>query len=252
MAALRGEESPVIIIQNDYPDGMISPRRDGHPSTFSHGFLIRRNLVELEIRFSYIHTSLPPETENDSRGFEGYLDLKAVERQLGEGLLIGDVFTVEVDGDPEAEEIQVLDIGRTLFPFSPTGSADAISSVFAFREENGANQIYYRGISDFFYDREHNMEYLFISHGDSEAYYSSEGEAGASISDAPEGGAVLLNDLKKGGVVVIEFSVLPDADHMPERTWNKNYERRIIEIIRVYADGELIITVANGVGVDLI
>jgi hypothetical protein len=252
MAVLRGEESPVIMIQNDYPESMINPGRDGNPSTFSHGFLIRRNLVELEIRFSYIHNSPPPETENDSRGFKGYIDLKTVERHLGEDLLVRDVFTVEVVGEAEAEEIQVIDIGRTLFPFSPTGSADTISSVFAFREENDGDLSYYRGFSDFFYDREHNMEYLFISHGDSESYYSSGGEGGASISDAPEGGAVLLSDLRKGDVVVVEFSVFPDADHMPERTWNRNYERKIIEIIRVYADGELFITVANTVGVDLI
>jgi hypothetical protein len=252
MAVLREQESPVIMIQNDYPDSMINPGRDGNPSTFSHGFLIRKNLVELEVRFSYIHNSPPPETDNNSRGFEGYLDLKAVERQLGEDLLIRDVFTVRVDGDTEVEEIQVIDIGRTLFPFSPTGSADTIFSVFASREENGDNLSYYRGFSDFFYDREHNMEYLFISHGDSESYYSSGGEEGSSISDAPEGGAVFLTDLRKGDVVVVEFSVFPDADHMPERTWNRNYERKIIEIIRVYADGELFITVANPVGVDLL
>jgi hypothetical protein len=248
MAALRGEESPVHMIQNDYPESMINPGRDGKPSTFAHGFLIRRNLVELEIRFSYIHTSPSPVTDNESRGFDGYLDLKAVEEQLGEDLLIRDVFAVELDGDPEPVEIQVLDIGRSLFPFSPTGSADSISSVFAI----GANQTFYRGISDFFYDREENMEYLVISHGKRESYYSSGGEEGSSISDAPEGGTVLLTDLRKGDVVVVEFSVFPDADHMPERTWNRNYERKIIEIIRVYADGELFLTVANAVGVDLI
>jgi hypothetical protein len=212
---------------------------------------MRKDVLELEIRFSFLHFSPPPETENNLSGFENYMDVGAVEKVIGEDLLVIDVFEAELDGQPVPNTIHVLDLSRSLFPFSPTDSADSISSVYAYIQQ-GDNMSYYRGISDFFYDREYNLDYLFLAHGDNETAFSSGGEAGASITQAPEGGVVVFRNLKIGDVVVIEFSVFPRIDHMPERTWDKNYGRKIIEVVRAYADGELVISVANTVEVDLL
>ena len=253
MAVLKGEENAIEMLQNDYPERLINPDREGRRFTFSHGFVMRRDIVELEIRFSFLHYSPPPGTGENASGFENYLEVESVRNLIGGDLLVKDEYEAEFDDHPSPNTIRILDLSRSITPFSPTDSADSIASVFAYkREENGVNLTYYRGISDFFYDREYNVDYIVIARGDNETMYSSGGEPGATIADAPEGGVVVFSDMKKGDVAVIEFSIFPLIDHMPERTWNKNYGRKIIEVVRAYADGELAISVANTVEVDLI
>ena len=253
LAVVRREPVPVVMLQNEYPERITNIDREGERFSFAHAFFIRRDVAELELRFTLLHSSPPPQIQGNGTdySFENYVDIGILRDYLGVDAVPLDLFEADVDEDPGGSVIHVCDLGLTLQCYSAPGSTGSLSGVFGQLVNGTADPVFLGGVSDFFYEREKNVEYLVVARGEHEdAYSSAEGQK--PIGDAPKGGTVILQDLRKGEMVVVEFTVVPRIEQMPERTWNKNYDREFYQVIRAYADGELIITKANRVKVDLI
>ncbi len=255
IASMRKEKTTVVMLQNDYPPKLIDIEKEGKQMTFSHGFLARRDLVEVEIRFSFLHSSPEPALFNNQTepSFRNYLQVAYLEKYLGGyEWLCADEFETDLEGDKKGNRAHFYDVGRTLHLFSSPSSAGSLASVFGTVAAENGNLTYYRGFSDFFFERKDTIRYLVVSHRGNETSYSSSRSGQGNIADAPKGGTVILHYLKKGDMVVVEFSVEPDRDHLPERAWDPNYNQEILEVIRVYADGELVLTKVNVIEVDLL
>jgi hypothetical protein len=253
LAVIRPEPAPVVLLQNSYPQRITSIEREGERFHFAHAFFVRRDMAELEIRFSLLHSSPMPEIEGNGtdHSFSNYVEIGILRDYLGIDEIPFDQFDAEVDGGPGGCVIRVCDLGRTLQCHSSPGSTDSLWDAFGQFVNGTGDPSFLRGISDFFYEREENVEYLVVARGKDEDSYSSTGGQ-EPIGNAPKGGTVILQDVRKGEMVVVEFSVVPHKEHMPERTWNRNYDREFYQVIRAYADGELIVAKANRVEVDLI
>ncbi len=251
LAITRHEGPPLVMLQNTYPDKLTSITREGKRFSFSYAFFPRRDISELEIRFCLLHSSLTPKmVDNRSKGnFTNYVDIAAFHDYLGANAPV-DRFDVDVDGEPDERKIHVYDLSRAVYPFCASGSADQVYSVFGILETKDGES-FLRGVSDFFYEREKNLEHLAISRGKNESYYEASGLEGSGIGDAPKAGVVILRNVKKGEMVVVEFSVVPHIGNMPERTWSKKYDRQFFQLITAYVDGELVVKKANRIGVDL-
>ncbi len=254
LALTRREASPLVMLQNTFPQKITSIEKEGKRFSFAHSFFARRDISELEIRFCLLHSSPAPKIDGNLTrpGFADYNEVGILREYLGAGDIPVDQFEVAVGDGSEARRLRVYDLGRIIQPFSSSGSTDSIYSVFGVLVAPDGNPVFLRGVSDFFYERERNVEYLVVARGEREDSYSSEGRGGYRIRDAPKGGAVVLKDVKQGEMVLIQFSTVPRIDFMPERTWNKNFDREFYQVIRAYADGELIVAVANRIEVDLI
>lgn len=253
LAMTRHKGPPLVMLQNTYPEELTSIAREGKRFSFAYAFFPRRDISELEIRFSLLHSSPAPEVVGNLSGhdFTHYLDVVALQDYLGVKDIPVDRFDVDVDRDPDGRRIQVYDVSRAVYPFCASGSAGSIYSVFGVLETKEGQPAFLGGVSDFFYGREKNVEHLVVAQGKAEHYYKAGGSEGSTMRDAPKGGVVILKDVKKGEMVVVEFSVVPHIDYMPERTWNRNYGRQFFQVVRAYADGELVIKKANRIGVDL-
>lgn len=253
LAMTRHPGPPLVMLQNTYPGGLTSIAREGERFSFAYSFFPRRDISELEIRFSLLHSSPAPDVMGNRSGhnFTDYLDVVALRDHLGVRDIPVDRFDVDVDRDPEGRRIRAYDVSRAVYPFCAPASTDGVYSVFGVLETKDGETAFLRGVSDFFYRRERNVEHLVVARGKTEMYYKAGGPEGSSMRDAPKGGVVILKDVKKGEMVVVEFSVVPHAEYMPERTWNRNYGRQFFQIVRAYVDGELVVKRANRIGVDL-
>jgi hypothetical protein len=240
-----------VLLQNECPETLTKIEREGKRFTFSHGFLARREVAELEIRISFLHSSPPPKATDDSPNpdFSRYEEISRLKEFVGEANTIVDSFDCTVHEAPNTT-IRVCDLSRTVHLFAGAQVAGSLATVFGQMNPSG-NLTYLRGISDFFYERGANLECLSISQGMNETFYSKAREDPA-VLEAPKGGLVTFTNLQRGEAAVIEFTISPSTDNMPERTWNRNFSRRIYEIVRVYADGELVLTFANEIEVDLL
>jgi hypothetical protein len=255
LALTRHQALPLVMLQNTYPQQITSIEKEGKRFSFAYAFLARRDISQLEIRFCLLHSSPVPEIRGNVTEFDfaDYEDVGILEDYLGVGEAPVDQFEVNLDGEPGAKIMRVYDLSRAIQPFSSPGSTDSIYSVFGVLLAGNGSSTFLRGISDFFYEREMNVEYLVVAQGEREDSYSSgDSHGGSTMEEAPKGGAVILKDVKKGETVMIQFTVVPHIESMPERTWNKNYQREFYQVVRAYADGELIIAKANRVEVNLI
>ena len=254
VASFKKPDVPIVMLQNDYPSRLTSIEKEGKRMVFSYGFLARQNMAELEIRFSVLHPSPDPILSDNETGFSfhNYLDVEFLRSYLGEDdLLSVDEFEAELEGDPKSVAY-IFDIGRSIQPFSSSTSTNLVASVFGYIQGKDGDRSYFRGISDFFYEREDSIEVFIVAHGPNRTSYSGGKGGEHEMKDDLKGGVVTISDVRKGDMVAVEFSLIPSTDHMPERAWSRNYGQRILQVIRVYADGTFVMAKANVIEVDLV
>jgi hypothetical protein len=251
IATLTVQEASVVMLQNDFPSRLTRVDTEGKRMTFAHGFRAGRDLAEIEIRFSILHPSPDPFASDNGSSLDSHPDAEIVEDLLGEGWLITDSIVAEVDEELNGT-LYFCDLGRSIQPFSDSRSTNYLASAFCRIVDKAGEETYFRGVSDFFYDREDTIEHLVVARQGNETSFTSGPSGSTGLTDAPKGGLVTVTDVRKGEMLVVEFSVVPHPDHLPEKAWDPNYGQKVIQVIRVYADGELVLVQINVLEVDLL
>ena len=240
----------VEIIKNKYPTTMKTSIQERH--TFVVNVIARKSFEEVRLKFSCLRKMEPAFMDPNITEEPGVtLDEIAAEitpiktcMSAGKSSPLGfqrEIIEVNINGT--LIEALMYDFGEVIaagqegtdFSFAPT-------SYILWRDEEG-NLTYYQGASDFFLNRNESMESLVISYNDNETTYRSAKETAGTmdtptVAEGPKLGTVKYPKVKKDDRMYVMFAI--NSLSVPEH-------KGMIQVIRVYGDGELIVYVVNSI-----
>ena len=252
-------ESPVVILKNIFPPVLFSQASvtTRERMDFSFSLAARRNIETLEIQYSTL-IQVEPSLKAENTSGES---LRAIAKGISP---IAALLEATENQYVPYEAVEVEGSVRNLryrgifydFPIvrlysDPSTSPEVYTSFLVFENETGI--VYMEGISDFFLNRlggyadiqlpEEDMAKsaiasLRIRRNEDATSYSSSADAPAgwsSMEEAPEFGRVVFSEVKKHDTFSVDFTV--ETPRRPQK-WSA-------QVIRVYADGELVDTLVN-------
>jgi len=255
-------ESPVVILKNIYPSVLFSQASvtTRERMDFSFSLAARRDIETLEIQYITLVQTLPVYMGGDQTGdtleeiAKGISPIGKMIEATENDLVPYQVLSVEGSIRNLSYSGIFLDFPIVRLFNDPSSSGQVYSSFLVF--ENGTDILYFEGISDFFLYRlggfvdvdlpegdedKSAISILRIRKNDDVTSYSSAIGAPSDwlgMEQTPDFGRVVFEDVAKHDTFSIDFTV-----EIPRRPpmWSA-------QVIRVYADGELVDTEVNLVG----
>jgi hypothetical protein len=255
-------ESPVVILKNLYPSILYSQASvtTRERMDFSFSLAARRDIETLEIQYVTLVQTLPVFVGGNQTGdtleeiASGISPIKRMIEATENDLVSNEVLAVEGSIRNLSYSGIFLDFPIIRLFTDTSSSGQVCSSFLVF--ENGSDILYFKGISDFFLyrlggyvdvdlpegdEQKSAISILRIRENDDVTSYSSAIDAPSDwlgMEQTPDFGRVIFEDVVKHDTFSIDFTV-----EIPRRPpmWSA-------QVIRVYADGELVDTEVNLVG----
>jgi hypothetical protein len=257
-------DQPIEIIQNEFPEAM-------GKSTFKFAVVARQKFEDLRIRFTIMWQEplafgdkIDPQKEYNSSStaedvLGNSLKLSWLANQTALLNLEPEKYDLTVDLEGTPTRMVIHDYSAMVDSTSGRESILGSPLIYAAIVDENGEEYYLEGISGFFVNPTDNILSLRISHNDQEQHYTQddqiwEGSGRVPVSEAPTGGILDYSGVDKDD----RFNVVLTAE---PRNSPKGFggdlgsgrkKLAFIEVIRIYADGELygepIINVVEAVG----
>ena len=253
--------SPIYLARNDYPTVFASSEATGEPMVFGFGIISKESLREIEIRYSSLFVTPPPEFEdpafnpNESTPteiMEARRDIRAIKLFLGNVTIPYDVIPITGVVGNKTSRVGftgvVYDFTRTLQLFLDEAVLDNIFEVYAVLKFENGKILYMAGVPDFFYARSRNVRYLSIHYNQNETTYQRRSPLLAEatpVDQAPGYGSLTFRDVKPDDQIFIQMNVEANLYGLPIWVMQSKYRTYLAEYVRVYANGKLEINAFN-------
>ncbi len=251
---LAGErvEDRIVILKNDYPEKLLpqASLTSSERMDFSFGLLARSDFTSLEIQYSILTGEELPSSASTDGSLDGVASsvqvISSLIKETGNQIVPFDRLPVDVKwGDGRLEGL-LLDFPLVRLYTDPSLSSEVRTSFLLLR--NGTDVLYFEGTSDFYFNRlggsfgfllpggtplRSTIDKLRIWRDEEVLSYTSAPVVPAGwldIHESPDFGRVIFQDVRKNERLSVDFTV-----ETPERPAGI-----LVQVIRVYADGELL------------
>ena len=233
----------IEILKNKYPLAIKTAVQERH--TFVVNIIARKPYEEVKLKFSCLGKAKPVFADVNITKKPG-VTLKEIAAQItpiktclsaGSSSPVGYAEeNVEVEVNGTTYEALLMDFGEVIAAGQAVSDLSFAPTCYVLWRDGQGNLTYYQGASDFFLKRNESIESLVVSYNDNETTYRSVKEAAGSlnvptIADAPRLGTVRFEDVEKDDRMYVMFAV--NSLSVPAHTG-------MMEIIRIYGDGELV------------
>lgn len=233
-------EDALLVLGNEYPQALVKRAPAvGLDSELSFSFMATRDFERVELRFSSLYEK---DLDANLSGSISLHELPNIAKVEGYVAALGgdaEVMDEDVELNGTRYRATILDFSRFLEAFNNGSTLATLPLVFAILVK-GDEVRYFEGCPGFFMEAEQNLQYLTISRGDDKKEYIRSGtmlKEVPRISDAPQGGILIFETVKKDERFSVSFTIdIPDDGLRQIVTWVP--ERHLLELVQGYSDGK--------------